>query len=109
MAAIPLSVPFLCNNNINIDNINQGKGVGRSHLLISFFLSENKSLLQVLWQNPFKFMGQNWGIWVAELGKHLALDFGSGRDLWVLRSSLVSGSMLSVESASDSLSQTNKS
>ena len=46
---------------------------------------------------------------MAELGKHLALDFGSGRDLWVLRSSLVSGSMLSVESASDSLSQTNKS
>ena len=26
---------------------------------------------------------QGWGIWVAQLGKHLTLNFGSGHDLMV--------------------------
>ena len=37
--------------------------------------------------------------WLAQLVKHLTLDFGSGHDLRVMRSSLASGSMLSGESA----------
>ena len=39
------------------------------------------------------------GTWVAQLVEHLALGFSSGHDLRVLRSSPVSGSMLSMESA----------
>ena len=39
------------------------------------------------------------GAWVAQLVKHLTLDFGSSHDLRVVRS----GSMLGVDSACDSL------
>ena len=45
----------------------------------------------------FKYMGR--GSWVAQLVKHLALNFGSGHDLRVVKSSPVSGSRLCVESA----------
>ena len=38
------------------------------------------------------------GTWVAQLGKHPNLGFGSGHDLRDLRSSPESGSVLSVES-----------
>ena len=41
------------------------------------------------------------GFWAAQLVKHLTFGLGSGHDLVVMRSS---GSMLSRESASDSLS-----
>lgn len=44
------------------------------------------------------------GVWVAQLVKFPTLDFGSGHDLKVLRSSPVSGSALGGESARDSLS-----
>jgi len=37
--------------------------------------------------------------WVAQLGKHLILDFGSGHGLQVVRSSPELGSALSAESA----------
>ena len=39
------------------------------------------------------------GAWVAQLGKHLTLDFRSGPDLTVVRSGPMLGSMLSVEPA----------
>ena len=39
------------------------------------------------------------GAWVAQSVKHLALDFGSGHDLRVVRLSPVLGSMFSRESA----------
>lgn len=39
------------------------------------------------------------GTWVAQFVKHLTLNFGSGHDLRVVRSSPASGSMLSEESA----------
>jgi len=41
----------------------------------------------------------DWGAWVAQLVKRLTLDFGSGHDLKIMRSSPVSGSMLRVEPA----------
>ena len=41
---------------------------------------------------------------MAQFVKHPTLDFGSGHDLTVARLSPASGSMLSVESAEDSLS-----
>ena len=44
------------------------------------------------------------GTWVAQPGKRLALDIGSGHDLTVMRSSPESGLVLSVEPAWDSLS-----
>ena len=37
------------------------------------------------------------GTWVAQSLKHLALDFGSGHDLTVVRSSPMSDSTLNVE------------
>ena len=40
-----------------------------------------------------------WGTWVAQFVKHPALDFGSGHDLTVIRSSPVLQSMPSVEPA----------
>ena len=43
---------------------------------------------------------------MAQLFKHLILDFGSGHDLRIVRSSPELGSMLSRESARDSLSLT---
>ena len=46
----------------------------------------------------------NGGIWVTQLVKHLTLDFSVGHDLRVVRSSPVSGSALSKESALHSLS-----
>ena len=45
-----------------------------------------------------------WGAWVAQLVEHPTLGFGSDDDLRVVRWSPVSGSMLSRESAWDSLS-----
>ena len=39
------------------------------------------------------------GAWVATVGEHLTLGFGSGRDLRVVKLSTMSGSVLSVESA----------
>ena len=39
------------------------------------------------------------GAWIAQMVKCLILDFGSGHDLRVLRSSLVSGFMLGMEPA----------
>ena len=42
--------------------------------------------------------------WVAQLGKHLTLDFGSGHDHRVMRSSYMSGSELSIDPAYDYLS-----
>ena len=54
-----------------------------------------KSWLKKIWHRA---------AWVAQSPKHLILDFGSGHDLRVVRSSLTSGSMLGVESALDSLS-----
>ena len=45
-----------------------------------------------------------WGIWVAQSVEHLTLGFGSGDDLIGVKSSPAWGSMLSVESAWDSLS-----
>ena len=44
------------------------------------------------------------GVWVVQSVKHLTLGFSSGRDLRVVRSSPESGSVLSAESAWDSLS-----
>ena len=44
------------------------------------------------------------GTWVAQLVKHLTLDFGSSHDLRVLRSSSMWGLPLSMESANPSLS-----
>ena len=41
----------------------------------------------------------NWGAWVDESVKRLALDFGSDHDLGVMELSPVSGSMLSGETA----------
>jgi len=41
---------------------------------------------------------------VAELVKHVTLDFGSGHDLRAVRLSPMSGSELSMESACESLS-----
>lgn len=38
---------------------------------------------------------KEWGTWVAQLVKHLTLDFGSGHDLRVVGSRPVSGSLLS--------------
>ena len=43
-------------------------------------------------------------MWVAQSGKHPALDFGSGHDLTLVRWSLTSGSMLGMEPAYDSFS-----
>ena len=48
--------------------------------------------------------GTKRGTWMVQSVQHLTLDFSSGRDLKVVGSSLMSGSELSVESASDSLS-----
>ena len=45
-----------------------------------------------------------WDTWVAHSVRHPALDFSSGHDLRVVRSSPVSDSSLSQESARDSLS-----
>ena len=36
------------------------------------------------------------GTWVAQYGKHLTLDLGSGQDLWFMSSSPTSGSALTV-------------
>ena len=44
------------------------------------------------------------GDWVAQLVKQLTLDFGSGHDLRVVRSSPTLGFALSMEPAWDSLS-----
>ena len=41
---------------------------------------------------------QKKGAWVAQSVKHPTLDFGSGHDLRIMRSSLPSGSVLSAES-----------
>ena len=46
---------------------------------------------------------QSWGAWVAQSIEHLTLDFSSGHVLTAMRSSPVSGSVLSVKSAWDSL------
>ena len=46
----------------------------------------------------------NWIAWVAQLVKHPTLAFSSGYNLRVVRSSPTSGSALSVEPGSDSLS-----
>ena len=43
----------------------------------------------------FSSMSTDVGLWVAELVKHLTLDFGSGRDLMVMRLSPALGSVLS--------------
>ena len=42
---------------------------------------------------------ESWGIWAAQLVKCLTLDFSSGHDLRVVKSSPASGSVLSGESA----------
>ena len=55
-----------------------------------------------MWNQGFK--GEMRGTWVVQLAKHLTLDFGSGHDLRVMRSSPKSGSTFSMESAWDSLS-----
>ena len=47
---------------------------------------------------------RQWGIWVAQSVKHLALDFGSGHDLRVMSLRPMSHFPLSMESAWDSLS-----
>ena len=47
---------------------------------------------------------ETWGTWMAQSVEHPTLDFGSGHDLRVLGSSPTSNSMLSGESAPDSLS-----
>jgi len=47
---------------------------------------------------------RQWGAWVTQSVKRPALDFGSGHDLRDVRSSPLSGSTLSAESAWDSLS-----
>ena len=52
----------------------------------------------------YTYLKSIWGIWLAHLVKCLTLDFGSGHDLRVLGSSPVSGSLLGVEPASNSLS-----
>ena len=46
----------------------------------------------------------SWGTWVAQLLRYLALGFGSGGDLRVVRLSPGPSSMLSTESIWDSLS-----
>ena len=53
-----------------------------------------------IWKKTGK-MGDRWE---AQLAEHLTLDFSSGPDLRVMRSSLMSGSMLSTDSACYSLS-----
>ena len=45
-----------------------------------------------------------WGTWVAQSVKYPILGFGSGHDLAIVGSSPKPGSVLSSESASDSLS-----
>ena len=45
----------------------------------------------------------SWGTWVAQLLKHLTLDFISGHDLTVVRWNPVSGSVLGMEPAWDAL------
>ena len=42
---------------------------------------------------------RQWRAWVAQPGKHLTLDFGSGHDLRVVRSSPMLGSTLNMEPA----------
>ena len=37
------------------------------------------------------------GTWMAQLVKHLTLDFGSGHNFWVVRSNAMSGSMVGKE------------
>ena len=44
-----------------------------------------------------------WGTWVAQLVKHLTLDFSLGHDLRVVRSSSKTGSLISQGSAGDSV------
>ena len=61
-----------------------------NNFLVSFFYLQK-------WDN-------NKGAWVAQSVGHLALGFGSGHDLLVVGSSPASGSLYSVESASDSVS-----
>ena len=46
----------------------------------------------------FSYGFQTWGAWVAQSGKRLTLDFGSGHDLRVMRSSPGAASELSSES-----------
>ena len=48
------------------------------------------------------------GAWVAQLVKHLTLDFGSGHDLMVVGWSPALGSVLCRESASPSLPPAHK-
>ena len=47
---------------------------------------------------------KDWGIWMAQSVKHLTLGFGSGHGLVVVGLSPESGSVLTVESTSDSFS-----
>ena len=54
-------------------------------------------------KKPLK-MGGSWDAWVAQSIKHPTLDFSSGRDLRIVRSSFVLSSVISRESAWDSLS-----
>ena len=71
--------------------------------MVSICLLNEKSL----WSKVFVLLGlkkESWGIWVAQLFKHLTLDFGSGRDLLVVGCCPMMGSMLGVESALDSFS-----
>ena len=49
------------------------------------------------------FQESPWGVWMAQSVEHLTLDFGSGWDHGVMRSSPALGSVLSGESAGDSL------
>ena len=42
---------------------------------------------------------EDWGAWVAQIVEHLTLDFGSGRDLKVVRSGSALSSRLSGDSA----------
>ena len=54
--------------------------------------------------DAIKVIGQSWGAWVAQLLTCSTLDFGSGHDLTVVESSPMSGSVLGVQPAWDSLS-----
>ena len=66
------------------------------------------SLWHIFSQREYKIFHLNLfsmrGAWLAQLVKHLTLDFGSGHDLSVVRYSSVPSSILSGESAEGSVS-----
>ena len=92
-------------NSVPLMGFRAGSGPLWSHktvqgicLLIRYVMCR-RSIYRIYFGTSLIKSEQPWGSWVAQLVKHRILDFSSGHDLRLMRSSLVSGYVLSMELA----------